>query len=78
VVAHNDPGVYNWLDTTGLEQGVLILRLCGATRAQPPKTRVISLTDVAAVLPTAMRCGADERRTQLAERREGVSRLIVD
>ena len=27
VISHQDPGLYNWLDTMGLEHGIMILRL---------------------------------------------------
>src|SRR5262249_49366366 len=40
VLAHNDPGIYNWLDTTGLEHGEIILRLLGAPAPVPPSTRL--------------------------------------
>jgi hypothetical protein len=78
VVASTDPGTYNWLDTTGLERGVLILRFCGAAKAAPPTTRLVGVSTVARSLPGARRCTADERRAQLAERREGVAHLILD
>ena len=78
VVSGVDPGVHNWLDTTGLEWGVLIVRFCGATKPAPPRARVVPVSAVIDELPDSKRCTADERRAQIAERREGVSRLIVD
>jgi hypothetical protein len=78
VVSAEDPGVFNWLDTMGLERGVLILRFCGAKRAVPPHARVVELSEVEATLPAAKRCTPDERRTQIAERREGVAHMILD
>ena len=36
VLSHRDPGLYNWLDTMGLEHGIMILRLCGAAHASVP------------------------------------------
>jgi hypothetical protein len=78
VLAHRDPGVANWLDTTGLERGVLILRFCGAKAAKVPTTRVVKSDDVAAALPGVPPFGADERRAQIIERREGVARLVCD
>ena len=78
VVAADDPGVFNWLDTMGLERGVIILRFCSAADARPPRTRVVKLADVADDLPETLRCTSDERRTQLAERREGVAHMICD
>jgi hypothetical protein len=78
VLAHEDPGVYNWLDTTGLEQGVLILRLCGATKPVPPTCRLVVLAEISATAPISKPCDAGQRRVQLAERREGVARLLLD
>jgi hypothetical protein len=78
VLAHADPGVYNWLDTTGLEQGVLILRLCGATKPVPPKCRLVEVAEIGATVSISKPCDADQRRVQLAERREGVARLLLD
>lgn len=78
VVAGSDPGIHNWLDTTGLERGVLILRFCGANRPSPPLTRVVEISRVTDELPGALRCTAHERRTQVAARREGVAHLILD
>jgi hypothetical protein len=78
VVAGTDPGVFNWLDTTGLERGVLILRFCEAADAVPPSCRVVNVSTLADELPGARRCTADERRAQIAARREGVAHLILD
>jgi hypothetical protein len=78
VLSHADPGVHNWLDTTGLRCGVPILRQYRAADPQVPTTRVVKLTDVAAELPTTRPSTPDERRAQIAERREGVARLVCD
>jgi hypothetical protein len=78
VVSAEDPGVVNWLDTMGLERGVIILRFCGATNAVPPQARVVELADVAASLPDTRSCTADERRAQIAKRREGVAHMLLD
>ena len=78
VVSANDPGVFNWLDTMGLERGVIILRFCGAANAVPPHTTVIKLSEVAERLPTAKLVSLDERRAQIAERREGAAHMVCD
>ena len=78
VVAAEDPGIFNWLDTTGLERGVIILRYCGAANAVPPQATVVKVADIAAALPDTRRCTPDERRTQIAERREGVAHMLLD
>ena len=73
-----DPGVHNWLDTTGLQQGVIIVRFCQATTPIPPRARVLKVSEVAGSLGGSPRGGPDERRAQIAERREGVAHLICD
>lgn len=78
VLAHEDPGVHNWLDTTGLRCGVLILRFCSATAAQIPRTEVVASADIGRLLPDARRLTHDERLAQIAERREGVARMVCD
>ena len=78
VASGEDPGVFNWLDTTGLERGVIIVRFCGAASAVPPKARVVKLSEVARELPDTRPCSADERRAQIAERREGVAHMVCD
>ena len=78
VLAHTDPGVANWLDTTGLERGVLILRFCGARVAKVPTTRLVKLADIGSEVPGGAHFGPDRRRAQIAERREGVAHLLCD
>ncbi|HEX4863784.1 MAG TPA: hypothetical protein VFV02_06915 [Acidimicrobiales bacterium] len=78
VVSHSDPGVHNWLDAMSLERGIMILRFCGAHRASVPNTRLVKVSDVLEALPGAPRCTPDERRAQIAERREGIARMVCD
>jgi hypothetical protein len=78
VVAAEDPGTFNWLDTMGLQRGVAILRFCDAVDPLPPDTEVVELSEVLGRLPATRRCTPDERRAQIAERREGVAHMICD
>jgi len=78
VLSAEDPGVHNWLDTMGLERGVIILRLWRAAHAVAPSARVVALAEIADGLHGNGRCTPDERRAQVAERREGVARMICD
>jgi hypothetical protein len=78
VLAHRDPGVHNWLDTTGLRSGVLICRFHRATNATAPRTQVVRLPDVLDTLPHALRVDERDRRVQIAERREGVAHMLND
>jgi hypothetical protein len=78
VLSRHDPGVHNWLDTTGLRRGIVILRQIAAERPQVPSTRVVPVADVGRLLPGTRTCDPAQRRTQLAERREGVARMVCD
>jgi hypothetical protein len=78
VVSPSDPGVYNWLDTTGLNSGILITRFCGAKLAAPPRTKLLKRADLQRELPNARRVTPEQRRAQIAERREGVAHMVCD
>jgi len=44
VIAHHDPGVSNWLDTTGSTQGCITYRWNQADRQPVPSCRLVSVT----------------------------------
>jgi hypothetical protein len=78
VIAHRDPAVPNWLDTTGQTRGFLTVRW---TYPEPPdelpKVKVITtpLGDVRQHLPAATRVmSPDERNEQIRIRQEHVQR----
>jgi hypothetical protein len=78
VVAHTDPGVPNWLDTTGCPDGFMTVRW---TYPEPPgelpKVNVskLPLADVRAQLPaTTRKVSTDERKQQIRMRQEHVQR----
>jgi len=48
VIAHEDPGVPNWLHTTGHRLGTMTLRWVGATEYPAPVTRVLKRSEIAA------------------------------
>lgn len=74
VIAHRDPGVANWIDTTGLPEGMLSQRWA---YHEPPQVlpsvafRVVPVDEVAAHLP------ADTMRVSAGERREAIRRRQV-
>jgi len=75
VVAHQDPGVANWLDTAGHSSGPVIVRYVRTESAPVPATRVLPFEDVAAILPAGTRrVTPDERREVIARRRFAVSK----
>ncbi|MCB9595502.1 MAG: DUF1214 domain-containing protein [Sandaracinaceae bacterium] len=49
VVAHEDPGVPNWIQTVGHERGTMCFRWVRAEEHPQPRTRVVPLRDVAAL-----------------------------
>ncbi len=73
VLSAEAPGVYNWLDTNGLLDGVVTIRWEGL----PPGADIHSavkgvklapVASLAAALPDATRVGPGERRRLLAQR----------
>lgn len=78
VLSRRDPGIHNWLDTTGLHCGIPILRQYRATTPQIPSTRVVNVDDVSTLLADTRTVTAAERRAQIAQRRECIARLICD
>lgn len=49
VVAHEDPGVPNWIDTVGHRSGTMSFRWIRAAEPSQPRTRVVTLAEVAAL-----------------------------
>jgi Protein of unknown function (DUF1214) len=75
VIAAQDPGVYNWLSTSGVHTGNILIRwqaLPDSVRdadAAVRSVKVVKLTELANALPsTIRRVTALERREQFAER----------
>ena len=74
VIAHDDPGINNWLDTTGHPEGMMSLRW--AYHAVPDllpsvELRVVPLADVLSELPAdTLRVSPEERREQVRIRQE--------
>lgn len=69
-----DPGLANWIDTTNLAEGWMLIRWQGVPASADPavflrETRVVSLDSIEAEIPaTVPRIDAAGRRRQLAER----------
>jgi hypothetical protein len=75
VIAHEDPGVANWLDTAGHSAGPVILRCVRTESAPVPETHVVRFDDVVESLPAGThRVTSDERRRTMASRRLAVAR----
>lgn len=75
VVAHSDPGVPNWLDPSGHEEGYITLRWIGAAHYPEPVCTQVKRDDLFSLLPQGTRTlNSAARRAQLAARRHGVQR----
>jgi hypothetical protein len=75
VIAHVDPGIPNWLDTTGHQRGTLAIRFLLAEEAPEVELERVALGELAAALPLATpRVAPAERVAQLEQRRDAVRR----
>jgi len=73
VVAHDDPGLPNWLDPSGHVEGYITLRWMGAQSYPVPHCEQINRDALADYLPAGVKTiGQQERKQQLAARRRGV------
>lgn len=78
VIAHQDPGVANWLDTAGHGAGPVILRCVRTESAPVPEARIVPFDEVAGSLPGGTQTVTpDERRRTIAARRLAVSRRFA-
>ncbi len=75
VVAHRDPGVANWLDTGGQQEGVLQYRWIWSRTNPLPTVRVVEYDELASALPPETpRVAPEERRAAIHERQRHVAR----
>jgi hypothetical protein len=78
VIAHEDPGFANWLDTAGHGEGPVILRCVRTETAPVPATRVVPFAEVADALPAGTRrLSPEERAATMDARARGVARRFV-
>ncbi len=72
VVAHRDPGVPNWLDPSGHEEGYITVRWIGAAHYPVPQCVQMPCDAVHAYLPAGVKkMHGAARQEQLAARRRG-------
>ena len=78
VIAHRDPGVPNWLDTTHLSQGFMAARWSYSTNPEELptiKATKVAFEEIRSHLPTGVRTVSEqERREQIRIRQEHVQR----
>jgi hypothetical protein len=69
VVAHDDPGVPNWLDPEGTERGTLALRFLFAEQLPEIRFERVALASLREALPDSTpRISREERSARLAQR----------
>jgi hypothetical protein len=83
VIAASDPGVHNWIDTDGLLEGILTLRMAEFPEGGPredlsARGRVVKLDALEAELPDLLCVDAAGRAAQLATRRAGYLRRLPE
>jgi hypothetical protein len=83
VVSERDPGIANWLETTGHPRGVMMLRWQRLTRpltaADGPRVEVVPFASLEQTLPyyKESQVTAEEYADRIAARQEGVARRML-
>jgi hypothetical protein len=73
VIAVDDPGVPNWLDTGGNSEGAIMLRWTEASSGPAPMLKLVDLADLRAQLPAdTPRVSPEKRDEQVRARRRSV------
>jgi hypothetical protein len=76
VISKKDPGVANWLDTTGRHEGTIVFRNYRAKQGVVPRVRKVKFDEVRADLPAGTQLVTPaERQAALEHRRQAVLKL---
>ncbi|WP_231395987.1 hypothetical protein [Mycobacterium sp. URHD0025] len=83
VISATDPGVRNWIDTDGLTEGILTLRMAefgpdGPREDLGARGRVVRLEDLDGEVPTIQPVTAQDRSAELAARRAAYLRRLPE
>lgn len=83
VISPTDPGTANWIDSDGLREGILTLRMAefggeGPKEDLGARGRVVALDQLDTEVPTLRRVTADERKAELAARRTAYLRRLPE
>ncbi|BCZ25564.1 hypothetical protein MYSE111917_22230 [Mycobacterium senriense] len=83
VISPVDPGVANWIDSDGLREAILTLRMAefgagGPNENLGARGRVVTLDRLDAEVPHLPRVSGQERATQLAQRRKAYLRRLPE
>lgn len=69
VLAHDDPGVHNWLDTQGFSDGNLTYRNLMSQTSAPIRTRLVKRADLPSALPADTAMVTPEQRADMLRER---------
>jgi hypothetical protein len=83
VISPADPGVANWIDSDGLREGILTLRMAEFGETGPredlgARGRVVKLDRLDAEVPNLPRVSPEPRAAQLADRRTAYLRRLPE
>lgn len=83
VISATDPGTRNWIDTDGLHEGILTLRMAefgpdGPRQDLGARGRVVRLDDLDAEVPALDRVTSQDRADELAARRAAYLRRLPE
>jgi hypothetical protein len=83
VISPTDPGVTNWIDSNGLREAILTLRMAEFGAAGPredlgARGRVVKLDRLDAEVPHLPRVSPEQRAAQLADRRAAYLRRLPE
>jgi hypothetical protein len=83
VISPTDPGVANWIDSDGLLEGILTLRMAefggdGPKEDLGARGRVVRLDELEQTVPGLRRVSASERAAELTERRAAYLRRLPE
>ena len=75
VIARQDPGVPNWIDTAGHAEGMIFTRFQGIDVSPPQAVRLVKLDQLRDILPAgAPEVTAEQRRQELRRRQDHMVR----
>lgn len=83
VISATDPGVVNWIDSDGLGEGILTLRMAefgadGPAQDLGARGRVVKLNDLDTEVPTLPRRSPEQRAAELSSRRAAYLRRLPE
>ena len=76
VASKKDPGINNWLDTTGYTEGTVVFRNYRAMTKPVPSSRMVKFADLKSLFPKdIVKVTAEERDRIIDDRRQGMRNM---